>query len=381
MSKRKAMSSVSFIESGYTTKAAYEDAIKSGELVRPASASEGIGVTIGTHSGCFQADEALGVWLLRRLARFGGVSAPVVRSRDLKVLEPLTIVIDVAGVYEHGKLRYDHHQRGFFETFDGEVGVATGPESATGKFKTKLSASGLVYKHYGREILCALYPALADAPADLEYVYEKLYADFMEGLDANDNGIEIADSMRYIEATTLPHRIKFLNARWNAPPGGPSEDERFADASALCGKEFEQALDYIVNCELPARALVETALLERQAVHASGEVIILPHSGCPWKTHLYTLERVHSVTKLVKFVLYIDTAGMWRVQAVTAEGTAFTNRLGLLEPWRGLRDDALVAASSVPDAKFVHAAGFIGGAATREGALALAVKTLEKGGA
>ena len=49
------------------------------------------------------------------------------------------------------------------KVIDGEVGVATGPESATGKFKTKLSASGLVYKHYGREILCALYPALADA--------------------------------------------------------------------------------------------------------------------------------------------------------------------------------------------------------------------------
>ena len=28
------------------------------------------------------------------------------------------------------------------ETFDGAVGVATGPESATGKFQTKLSASG-----------------------------------------------------------------------------------------------------------------------------------------------------------------------------------------------------------------------------------------------
>jgi hypothetical protein len=30
------------------------------------------------------------------------------------VLEPLTIVIDVAGVYDHSLLRYDHHQRGFF---------------------------------------------------------------------------------------------------------------------------------------------------------------------------------------------------------------------------------------------------------------------------
>ena len=41
-------------------------------------------------------------------------------------------------------LRFDHHQRGFFETFDGEPGVAKTAAEATGKFKTKLSACGLV---------------------------------------------------------------------------------------------------------------------------------------------------------------------------------------------------------------------------------------------
>ena len=55
------------------------------------------------------------------------------------------------------------------------------------------------------------------------------------------------------------------------------------------------------------------------------------------------LERKHGVTPLLKFVLYTDQAAMWRVQAVTQEGTAFTNRLGLLEAWRGLRDAELSA--------------------------------------
>ena len=117
-------------------------------------------LSMGTHSGAFQADEALGIWMLRQLPKWR--DATLTRSRDPKVLEPLDIVIDVGGLYEHAKLRYDHHQRGFFETFDGALGpsgggdvdrTATGPESATGAFKTKLSASGLVYKHYG----CLLY--------------------------------------------------------------------------------------------------------------------------------------------------------------------------------------------------------------------------------
>ena len=164
-----------------------------------------------------------------------------------------------------------------------------------------------------------------------------------------------------------------LNKPWNAPDGGPSEDDRFWKASALCGSEFEDALRHIVEVELPARALVEEALRGRQAVHASGEVVVFASGGCPWKTHLYELERSMGVAPLVKFVLYEDSAKMWRVQAVTEEGTAFTNRLGLLEPWRGLRDDALTAAAAIDGCKFVHASGFIGGNATRDGALAMAL--------
>ena len=155
-------------------------------------------LSMGTHSGAFQADEALGIWMLRQLPKWR--DATLTRSRDPKVLEPLDIVIDVGGLYEHAKLRYDHHQRGFFETFDGALGpsgggdvdrTATGPESATGAFKTKLSASGLVYKHYGEELLCALHPELGGAPDARAWAYEKLYAGFMEGIDANDNGIPL----------------------------------------------------------------------------------------------------------------------------------------------------------------------------------------------
>jgi uncharacterized UPF0160 family protein len=68
---------------------------------------------------------------------------------------------------------------------------------------------------------------------------------------------------------------------------------------------------------------------------------------------------------------------MWRVQAVTVEGTDFTNRLGLLEEWRGLRNDDLTSKAGIEGCKFVHANGFIGGNGTYEGALAMALKTIE----
>jgi uncharacterized UPF0160 family protein len=62
----------------------------------------------------------------------------------------------------------------------------------------------------------------------------------------------------------------------------------------------------------------------------------LESGGMPWKSHLYELEAQHgiiTIDKLIKFVLYQDTASMWRVQAVTVEGTLFENQLSLPESW------------------------------------------------
>ena len=61
---------------------------------------------------------------------------------------------------------------------------------------------------------------------------------------------------------------------------------------------------------------------------------------------------------------------------MTVEGTGFTNRLGLPEPWRGVRDEALTKISGIADCCFCHAAGFIGGNKTKEGAIAMAMAAI-----
>ena len=78
----------------------------------------------------------------------------------------------------------------------------------------------------------------------------------------------------------------------------------------------------------------------------------------------------------ILFVLYADQSGMWRVQAVTVEGTAFTNRRSLPDAWLGLRDAELSAVAKIPGCAFVHSAGFIGGHATRQGALQMALAAI-----
>ena len=54
-------------------------------------------------------------------------------------------------------------------------------------FTTKLSSAGLVYKHYGREIVAGIM-GLSPDHADAQTVYLKVYKNFMEAIDAIDNG-------------------------------------------------------------------------------------------------------------------------------------------------------------------------------------------------
>ena len=58
----------------------------------------------------------------------------------LQVLDGLDAVLDVGGVYDPSRDRYDHHQKGFGEVF------------AHG-FSTKFSSVGIMYKHFGMEIV------------------------------------------------------------------------------------------------------------------------------------------------------------------------------------------------------------------------------------
>jgi len=67
--------------------------------------------TIGTHDGIFHCDEVLACAMLKHLPNYA--NSTVIRTRDESILEQCDIVVDVGGVYNHDKKRYDHHQKTF----------------------------------------------------------------------------------------------------------------------------------------------------------------------------------------------------------------------------------------------------------------------------
>ena len=287
---------------------------------------------ICTHSGSFHADESLAVYLLRLLPKFQG--SQLVRSRNPTDWEESDIVVDVGGKYDGGIKWFDHHQREFSETFSQN-------------FQTKLSSAGLIYKHFGKEIIQHVLDL--KKPSDIELLYLKVYKEFIEAIDANDNGINNYPSdveKKFNDKNLgLPALVSHLNPAWNVDPVDKDFDEAFEKASELMGLAFLNLVKGYGQLWLPARDIVEEAFKSR--------------------------------FDTIKFVLFSDSSSKWRISTVPVTSTSFEFRFGLPEPWRGVRDEELSKLTGVDGCIFVHAAGFIGGAETQDAVMELARLALE----
>jgi uncharacterized UPF0160 family protein len=341
-------------------------------------------IILTINSGHFHADEALAVYMLRLLPSYSNAS--LIRTRDPNLLATCHTVVDVGGEYTPENHRYDHHQRTFNTTFPAR--------------STKLSSAGLVYMHFGRAII-AQRTGLPESDPDVEILYQKLYTEFVEAIDANDNGIELYDpkalngiQRRYKDfSITLPSLVADLNAAIDDPLLPPlvpatsleinnpqhAEDSRFLQASALMGTSFVRKLTLAHTRWLPARSTVLNAYTNRHETDPSGAIITLPTGGVPWKEHLYTIESENPANTKVLYVLYPESGvsdSKWRVQAVGVSAESFESRKPLKAEWRGVRDEDLSAKAGIEGCVFVHASGFIGGNLTRAGALEMARQSM-----
>jgi uncharacterized UPF0160 family protein len=308
---------------------------------------------IGTHDGTFHCDEVLASYLLKLTSQFK--DAELIRTRDSSILDSLDCLIDVGGIYDPSRHRYDHHQRGFFQTLDQN-------------HQTKLSTAGLIYKHFGREIISNILGL--NNPQDIEAVFNFVYTNFIESIDAIDNGIAQSDGKpRYRVTTDLSCRIKFLNPAWNETD--PDLESQFKKAMEVAGIEFIEKVNYCGKHWLPARIIVQQAMKEQKSYSPEGDILVLPQA-CPWASHLFEIEEELGIIGQVKYVLFSDHLKHWRIQSVPEDEGSFENRSPLPEPWRGKRDDDLSRLTGIEDCIFVHHSGFIGGNKTFDGVLKMA---------
>ena len=151
---------------------------------------------IATHNGNFHADDVFAVATLQIYLDKLGEKYKIVRTRDQDIIDASDYVLDVGSIYDEDENRYDHHQESF-----KEVGYLDIP----------YSSFGLIWKHFGKEV------------CDNKYVWEKLKKDFVTGIDANDNGIDIAESKIKGLKTFDPETFIFS---WH-PPYNERTEENF----------------------------------------------------------------------------------------------------------------------------------------------------------
>ena len=178
---------------------------------------------IGTHNGNFHCDETLATGLLLILYP----NAAVIRTRNEIELAKCDIVYDVGGVFDYETLRFDHHQKGFFEKMEN--------------FSTKLSACGLIWKYFGKQIVSKL---LSENQAENEIIinkfYEKIYEVIIEHIDAIDNGIPLSKTpLNCPMESILSVRINKCNPSWNEDCSDDARNNCFKNAVNLAVSEFK----------------------------------------------------------------------------------------------------------------------------------------------
>ncbi|KAL2748052.1 UPF0160 protein [Vespula maculifrons] len=325
-------------------------------------------IKIGTHDGTFHCDEALAIFLLKLLPKYkDGV---IVRSRNLDILDTCDIVVDVGSKYDPSTHRYDHHMSDFNES------LSTIIREAGCNSTIRLSSAGLIYCHFGHEIIKQLAPV--DTSDDtIKVLFKSIYYKLIQEIDAIDNGIPMFDQEPlYNISTGISSRVDRLNASWNDEK--TDVDAQFQKAIDLVGEEFMYAVHNCINVWLPARCIVENALAKRFQIDKSGEIIDLG-KFIPWQQHLTELEEEQNIEPLIKYVIFKDVKTGYRIRAVPVKPSSFVCRMFLPEEWAGLRTEDLEAISGISGSEFVHFCRFIGGHKTREGALEMARKALEIG--
>lgn len=312
-------------------------------------------MVIAVHDDIFHADDALAVYLLLQTNEFA--SSEIRRTRDPPVYRNCDCVVDIGAIYDHETRRYDHHQLDFKEHFPGS--------------RVPLAASGLIYRHFGREVLAKLFKrhSISLGPDDLAYIYETVYFEFLEEIDGCDNEISpIPDDVvpRYEYRTGIVARIEMKNPHWKTP--NPDSDHSFLDAVASIGTEFESLALRTGRFGLKEREMMKIGVRNRFDLSETGEIIEIPFFF-PYRKYVQHIEGM----ELVKFVIYPRSREEWAIRGVET-GTSFELRKKL--PHAGAEPSELSRLSGVPGALFSHKTGFLAVFDTKDHALEFVRYTL-----
>lgn len=326
---------------------------------------------LGVHGGKFHLDDVLCCYLISSL--YGErCNNKVIIHRSInagKDLDNCDFVMDVGMEYDHTKRHYDHHQKDFNETYNNR--------------NIKLAASGLIWRHYGKEIVKTLISDMTDFKDKLtkhkiEIITDKIYDSMISFVDARDNGLNqyselITLKPNYIDNSNLGYFVSLFNENWFEDLTPEQTLERFKQAMFIVGEYFMKIFKKSVY-SIQAQKIINKAYNERFKYRFDGRVLVLENSSIP--VNIFKLN-LKADPKILYIVGFNKERKQYSALAVNETTENYKTILPFPKEWRGLPEEELIKISGIPDSTFVHSTGFLACNRTLKGILLMIDKSIK----
>ncbi len=295
---------------------------------------------IVTHSGSFHTDDVFAVATLL----FIYPDAEVVRSRDTEVINSADIVVDVGGIYDPAKLRFDHHQTGGALTRENTIPYAS---------------FGLVWKEYGEKV-----SGLPAGEAGSKEVMEEIEQKLVFAIDAIDNGVSVSVPVfNNIQEYTIGD---FFGSYKTVKDTEEQLYKTFMNMVVVAQGILTREINKI-KAKVEERKIVEEIYQKTE----DKRIIDLTAYNMGFGTYGQTiLSHPEPI-----YVLHLYGA-KFAVRALPLDLNTFENKKAFPEAWRGKTGEEFETASGVKGAHFAHKSGYLIVANSKEAALELANKSL-----
>lgn len=286
-----------------------------------------------THSGTMHADEVFATAFLELYLK----EIKVTRVSEITNEDQREDVI----IYDIGGGKFDHHQE---NSKKRENGIA-------------YSSFGLLWKYYGKAYL------KQQKIKKIDDVFTQIDKDFVEGIDAMDNGIfpkvEAPFKMKTIDDIIHLFNPTFISTK--------QENTQFLKAVQVAKTIFQEEVDHALG-----KVIAKTKVIE--AIKKAENHILVLDQYMPYEETLLKTD----LEQKIYFVIFPSNRGGYAIKAVPKSNEDRTNRMNFPKEWGGLRLEELERVSNIPGFRFCHKGLFFATCNNKETALYIVNQTIEQ---
>jgi len=316
-------------------------------------------VKIQTHDKKFHCDDVTAISLLTNYFGQKGIRVSVLRSREH--FDDADILVDVGGEYNPEEGKFDHHQKSCNLSWNEQV-------------RTPLSSAGMVWKHYGPDIVrlylnshTYLYLSDVDIEPHVDSIVNQLYFKIFMEIDANDNGIKSIEggSRNYWTNLTLPGIVSSCNGDVD---NSEEQNENFNKAVHIVSQILEIKFYDVIRNYFNYYNHYEYVKSSYESIPEDQEWILINKNLKSLYKCLYEIDPEYRI----KFII-VHTEGEYAIKTRNRKGELFKNIADLLS------ENIMKTKLTHPDELiFIHKSLFIAKTTTLETAIEVVKFSLEE---